>query len=252
MSSSTGPSGHWPGSCACCAFRGGGSTSAPGRPLCTSLTDIVESRRRVVPRTSRPVGAGVAEPCAFTTPAGTAGHPAQARKSAHALPRWSRCGRLSSHTEVNRPHQGPVRDGWAIFPEESGRPRTLREPGAGVAKRGKPHTRRAPDLRGAIDTAMRGQSHSPRAARCRVCVFCRAPARSARSAPDIPGEIGAGHPWQRGAQRPRDGLHLTPTALRNKVNQHGGKCASRFPGRFPFGGCPGRKATGHGRRNRAM
>ena len=205
MSSSTGPSGHWPRSCACCAFRGGGSTSAPGRPLCTSLTDIVESRSHVVLRTSRPAGAGVAELRAIARlPAGTAGTPAQARKSAHAPPRWSRCGRSSPHTETNRPHHCPVRDGWAIFPEESGRPRTLREPRAC----------------GALLPGWRDRRRSSRATGCPAA--------------------------------PVTDLHLTPTALRNKVNQYGGKCASRFPGQSSFGGCSGRKTTGHGRRNRAM
>jgi hypothetical protein len=209
----------------------------PG-PLCTSLTDIVESRSHVV---------ALSSPSCVRLPAlrSRPGQPRGARKSAHAPPRWSRCGRLSPHTGANRPHHCPVRDRWAIFPEESGRPRTLCSAAPASRENGANRTHVArPTSAGAIDTAMRGKSHTPRAARCRVCVLPRC---------GQVGEIGAGPSRTTGCPAgPVTDLDLTPTALRNKVNQYGGKCASRFPGQSPFGGCSGRKATGHGRRNRAM
>ena len=239
MSSSTGPSGHWPRSCACCAFRGGGSTSAPGRPLCTSLTDIVESRSHVVvllpPSRVR-----------LATPASGWGH----GRGTEKCPRGATVVEARAIVTAYRgqppaPLPGARRVGDFPRGERPARDAPRSASRARAAKTAQiAHTSRAGPTRVRL-TLLCGANPTHLEPRGAGCAFCAAAARY--------GEIGAGHP---GLARCRAGpvtdLHLTPTALRNKVNQYGGKCASRFPGQSPFGGCSGRKATGQGRRNRAM
>ena len=193
------PSGHDPVSPV--PFRACGRARPPP-PLCTSLTDIVESRshvssERAVPR------ARCREPLRLPTPART---------------------RPPSRRTEKVPTRRQDRRGVGDCRRMPGRiARTSAHPAPG----------------GRFSPLKRPATYAPRAARCGALLPGWRDRRRSSRATECPAALVTD-------------LHLTPTALRNKVNQYGGKCASRFPGQSPFGGCSGRKTTGHGRRNRAM